>query len=84
MKPSAPLGKLNPTNAPTPVMSRSTKTLRTRSAVVRPASTADRAMGSARNRSMSPFWRSSARPTAVPIPPKATLWMKIPAIRKSM
>ena len=45
MNPSAPLGKLNPTSAPTPVMSRSTKTLRTRSAVVRPASTADRAMG---------------------------------------
>ena len=33
--------------------------------MVRPASTAERAMGSARNRSMRPFCRSSARPMLV-------------------
>ena len=43
-----------------------TNTLRTASAEVRPASTAERAMGRARNRSIKPFCRSSDRPTAVP------------------
>ena len=37
---------------------------------MRPARTARRAMGSARNRSMRPFWRSSASPMAVPTEPK--------------
>ena len=44
---------------------------------------AERAIGSERNRSMSPPWRSSARPIAVFIPPKATVCTKIPGIRKS-
>ena len=62
-------------------MMMTTKTLRTRSAVVRPVRTADRAMGRARNRSMSPFWRSSARPMLVLTDPKATVWTKMPGIR---
>jgi hypothetical protein len=48
-------------------------TLRVRSDKVRPARTDQRAMGSARNRSMSPRWRSSAIPTAVLTAPKATV-----------
>ncbi len=58
-----------------------TKTLRRRSAVVRPSSTAPRDMGSARNRSMIPFWRSSARPMLVLTDPKATVCTKMPGMR---
>ena len=58
-----------------------TKTSRTRSAMVRPAITADRAIGSERNRSMRPFCRSSASPMAVFTAPKATVWTKMPGIR---
>ena len=56
--------------SPPPVMRTTTKTLRHRSAVVRPARTADRAMGRARKRSINPLCRSSARPTAVLTAPK--------------
>ena len=55
----------------------------TTSASVRPASTAARAMGSERKRSMRPLWRSSLRPSAVTKPPKAMFWTMIPGIRKS-
>ena len=54
------------------------------SARVRPASTAERAIGSERKRSIRPLFRSSARPSAVTKPPKAIVWTKIPGIRKSM
>ena len=60
-----------------------TNTLRTRSARVRPARTADRAIGSDRNRSSSPDFRSVARPIAVAIEPNTTTCAKIPGIRKS-
>jgi hypothetical protein len=53
-----------PTAKPTTAISAATKTLRARSAVVRPARTAERAMGSDRNRSSRPLLRSVARPTA--------------------
>ena len=43
----------------------------TTSASVRPASTAERAIGSERKRSISPLWRSSFRPSAVTNPPNA-------------
>jgi len=65
------------------VMRRTTKTLRQRSARVRPASTAERAMGNDRNRSMRPLWRSSARPTPVDTAPKQTVWTKMPGMRKA-
>src|SRR5437588_283835 len=48
---------------------------------VRPASTAERAIGSERKRSTMHFVRSSARPTPVCVDPKMTVWMKIPGIR---
>ena len=50
---------------------------------VRPASTAARAIGSERKRSMSPLRRSSERPIAVTNPPNAIVWAMIPGIRKS-
>src|SRR5918996_3823397 len=73
----------NPTRKPTAIISRTTKRLRTTSAHVRPASTADLAIGNERKRSTRPLARSSDRPMAVFIAPKATVWTKIPGIRKS-
>ena len=70
-----------PTRKPTTHISTMTKASRTRSARVRPASTADRAMGSERNRSMRPLFRSSARPIAVFMAPKATVCTKMPGMR---
>ena len=54
------------------------------SAFVRPTSTADCAIGRERNRSISPFCRSSAMLTPVIVPPKITVWVKIPAIRNTL
>ena len=58
-----------------------TKTLRTTSAEVLPASTAERAIGSAWKRSSRPLFTSAARPTAVPIAPNTAIWTKMPGIR---
>jgi hypothetical protein len=55
--------------------------LRTTSAEVLPASTADRAIGSAWNRSSRPLLTSAASPTAVPIAPNTDIWTKMPGIR---
>ena len=51
---------------------------------VRPASTAERDIGSERKRSTRPLRRSSAIPIAVTKPPKAIVWTRIPGIRKLM
>src|SRR5919199_1365719 len=59
------------------------RTLRTRSATVRPTNTAERAMGIERNRSTTPRSRSSARPTAVCDARNATDCTKMPGSRKS-
>jgi hypothetical protein len=40
-------------------------------------------MGSERKRSIRPFLRSSARPSAVTNPPKEMVWTMMPGIRKS-
>ena len=53
------------------------------SASVRPASTAERAIGSERKRSIRPLRRSSLSPIAVTKPPNAIDWVMIPGIRKS-
>ena len=50
---------------------------------VRPASTAERAIGSERKRSIRPLRRSSLSPIAVTKPPNAIDWVMIPGIRKS-
>ena len=54
------------------------------SARTRPVSTAGPHMGNDRKRSISPFFRSSASPSAVTKPPNATDWTMIPGIRKSV
>jgi hypothetical protein len=53
------------------------------SETVLPASTAPRAIGSERKRSIRPFLRSSARPIAVTKPPNDMVCTMIPGIRKS-
>ncbi|GAA2088960.1 hypothetical protein GCM10009759_11470 [Kitasatospora saccharophila] len=58
-----------PTRKPTPVISATTNTFRAGSAVVRPESTAERAVGSERKRSISPVRRSPAGPIAVSTAP---------------
>jgi hypothetical protein len=70
---------------PTTIISSTTKTLRTRSAMVRPASTAERDMGRDRNRnrSMMPLLMSWDRPTAVEVAPNTTVCTMTPGIRKS-
>ena len=54
------------------------------SAMVRPARTAPRDIGSERKRSIRPFLRSSESPRAVTKPPNDIVWTRIPGIRKSM
>src|SRR4051794_25303209 len=82
-KPHAFVWMRQPTMKPTIDMSTITNALRTKSASVRPTSTALRAIGNERNRLMRPFWRSSARPTPVLRAPNTIVWMKTPGIRKS-
>ena len=50
---------------------------------VRPVSTAPRAMGSERKRSMRPLCMSSAMPAPAPAVAKVTVCAKMPAIRNS-
>ena len=64
-------------------MTVSEMTLMAMSLTVRPTSTADRDIGSDRNRSMMPFWMSSAIPAPVVVAPKITVCAKIPAMRNS-
>ncbi len=68
---------------PTPTMTTSWIMFVLMSASVRPVTTAERDIGSDRNRSISPFFRSSDSPSAVTNPPKAIVWTMIPGIRKS-
>ena len=69
----------------TPVTSRITtdRMFVTMSEKVRPASTAARAIGSERNRSIRPLWTSSFSPSAVTNPPNAMFCTMIPGIRNS-
>ena len=64
------VAKRNPTAYPTASITAIWITFVTTSASVRPVSTAARDIGSERNRSINPFRRSSARPSAVTKPPK--------------
>jgi hypothetical protein len=78
---ATPAWKRNPTRVPTTSMRQTTNRLRAVSDRVRPASTAERAMGRDRKRSTMPRVMSSARPTPVWVEPKITVWARIPAIR---
>ena len=80
---SRPLWNRKPTSRPTPVISTTTRMLRRVSARMRPASTANRVIGSDRNLSTMLRDRSSARPMPVWVEPKAIVCTKIPGIRKS-
>ena len=73
----------HPTRNPTTIIRNTTKTLRIRSATVRPTRTAGVHIGNAWNRSISPLFRSVARPIAVASEPNTTTCRKIPGIRKS-
>jgi len=55
-----------------------------RSAIDRPTSTADRHIGSVRNLSMMPSWRSVLRPTAVPMVDVTRFIARIPARTNSL
>ena len=79
----APVEKRKPTAIPTVNMTTSWIMFVPTSARIRPASTAGPHIGSERKRSISPFFRSSARPSAVTNPPKTIDWTMIPGIRKS-
>ena len=79
---SPPDSGANPTRTPTTVISTTTNMFRIMSAKVRPARTAERAIGNERKRSISPRPRSSARPTPVAVAPNTAVWTKIPGIRK--
>jgi hypothetical protein len=67
-----PVCTRKPTAKPTRHMNPTTTTLRAMSATVRPTSTAERAIGSDRNRSTRPRRMSSARPIVVFMAPKTT------------
>ena len=64
-------------------MTASEMTLLTTSESVRPTSTALGCIGRVRKRSMTPFCMSSAMPKPVKVPPKTTVWAKMPAIMNS-
>src|SRR3954451_6538709 len=72
-----------PTTRPVMTMTTIEMQLRPTSAVVRPTSTAERLIGRDRNRSMSPFWMSSAILDPVMVEPKITVWARMPGSRKS-
>ena len=57
--------------------------LRSRCAPAWPPSTAPRAIGSERNRSMAPLLRSEASDIATPNAPNTSVWAKMPPIRNS-
>ena len=62
-----------PTRIPTPVTIASSAACRSRSAMARPPTTADRAIGSARNRSIRPDFESSAKKMLTPKPSKIAI-----------
>src|SRR3954451_10544614 len=72
-----------PTTRPVTTMTTIEIALSPTSAAVRPTSTADRLIGSERNRSMSPFWMSSAMLAPVMVDPKITVWARMPGSRHS-
>ena len=63
-------------------MTRIVTSMREVSATSRPASTAERAIGIDRSRSITPFCSSMASAIAVPKVAKAAVWPMIPGIRK--
>jgi hypothetical protein len=79
----APLENRKPTAYPTARTTRIVISIRSVSATRRPASTADRAIGIDRSRSITPFFSSCASAMAVPKQANAAVCAMIPGIRKS-
>src|SRR5436190_1795533 len=79
--PTTPFWNLNPTRYATTITRSSRIRFLATSEVVRPTRTAERAIGSERNRSTRPFFMSSARPIAVVVEPKIAFCTKMPGIR---
>jgi len=79
-----PAWKRRPINMPTRITITATIRFRITSENVRPASTAERAIGSDLNRSMMPACRSSVSPTLVLVEPKTEVCTRMQVIRKSM
>ncbi len=73
----------HPTSSPVMAIASTVIAPNPRSAIVRPASTAPRAMGRERNRSMMPPCRSADMATVVVAHENATVWTKMPPIRNS-
>ena len=72
-----------PTAYPTAMMIRIVTDIRRVSASRRPASTAERAIGIDRSRSITPFFSSTASAMAVPKQANAAVCAMMPGIRKS-
>ena len=72
----------NPTAYPTARTIRIVTVIRRVSATSRPASTAERAIGIDRSRSMTPFFSSCASTMAVPNVANAAVCAMMPGIRK--
>jgi hypothetical protein len=79
---TGPCGR-QPTTSPQPRMAASPITELSMSATLRPTSTADGAIGSDRNRSVTPFAASSSTATIVVDIPKSMVMPNMPGIRKS-
>ena len=80
MSPKLP-AKRKPTAMPTTVVIASNAAWRSRSAIARPPTTAERAIGNARNRSISPDFESSAKKTLTPNPSKIAIVARYPGMR---
>ena len=80
MSPKLPANP-KPTATPTTVVIASKAAWRSRSAIARPPTTAERAIGNARNRSISPDFESSAKKTLTPKPSKIAMVARYPGMR---
>ena len=79
-----PVWTVQPTTKPLSISTMRMPALYTTSADVRPVSTAERAIGSERKRSMIPLLMSSHIPMAVVAAANTMVWAKMPGIRYSL
>ena len=73
-----------PTSSPVPSRITIVRIAPSISAKKWPSRYAERGIGSDRNRSIEPDWKSVATDVAGPIAANARVWMRIPAIRYSL
>jgi hypothetical protein len=77
---TGPACSRKPSSVPTATVTRVAAAVRAPSARIRPVSTAERAIGRERNRSMMPLARSSLRPIPVMTVPNTTVCTMIPGM----